>query len=174
MTTHPLIIVCGLPRGGKTTFARLLSAVTGIPHGDTSQIVYEEYALRHGMTVREAMEIPKENIRQELVGIGDQITEWGKSCLVRALWDRGCGIISGVRRVEELAEARVEWPGLYAVWIERKGCERADNTTVWPADCDRVIPNISGFGGLMASAIRLDETIRFLAAAKKIASNGKL
>ena len=126
------IFVCGPPRHGKDTFARYLAEAMGLPWGgpgsavgSTSDAIYARMAELRGVSEGELRALPKEDLRPDLVALGDEMVKDDLAALVKALPDR-VRIVTGVRRAAEF-EA-VPHPKVL-VWMAREGGPRiVDNT----------------------------------------------
>lgn len=120
------IIICGKPRHGKDTFGDYLATCTGLLKGSTSSIVYDALAEELGADVETLLSGDKEELRPKLVAKGNALCAENPTYLVDTLWQRGCRIIVGVRRVAEITATRYPCD---VVWVNRvDGPEVLDNT----------------------------------------------
>jgi len=149
-------LIIGYPQNGKTEIAEIIAEHFGVPHGSTSDVVYEALAasraLRNSSTLKGELAIlratPKQEIRDELVKMGDHLcASGGASCISWHLISKGCRVIDGVRRVEEFWELRHrlvdEGFKPIAWWIQREPepPRVVDNTTVTQSDADAIFLN---------------------------------
>lgn len=116
----PIIAVAGKPRHGKSTTATLLSAITGLPWGDTSSLIYQEVAKDEGVSTAELRKQPKNVIRPKLIAKGDELCSEDPAFLLKHLVNNGVSILSGLRKLPELAALRLHFPTrrVIVVWVE--------------------------------------------------------
>ena len=115
-----VVLIVGQIGHGKSSVRAALSAASGLRGASCSDLIYEKLARKRGVTVASLRQIPKEQLRPELVALGDWLVgvgdaaspagiPWyggyrGYDALVWELFDGGFRIIDGVRRrVEMLA-----------------------------------------------------------------------
>lgn len=110
-----MYLVCGAPRHGKDTFGQYLADALGTKKGAPSDIIYEELAKRRQVSLSELLAVPKEDLRADLVALGDELCSISPTFLVDALRKRGVRVVTGVRRVAEALE--VPQPRKI-IWVE--------------------------------------------------------
>ena len=161
----PVFIVIGPPHHGKTEARKILSELTYLKGASTSELIYRFLALRRNVSLESLQAIPKEELRPALIEAGDfmvgsisaiaeppvnaeieKVLYRIPSALIRTMYLNGYNIIDGVRRKQELAEARTHlyWNGVRSLvlWIDRPGVETLkDNTELTAADADEIVPN---------------------------------
>ena len=150
-----IFIITGLPGHGKTTLAATLADAFDLKMGSTSDPIYQLLASRlagnTGMDLETAERLlrsaDKEILRPTLVRYGNQMVVGDPSALVQMLIAKGCRIIDGVRRKQELNEALkyiVEQGFTPAViWVARRPAppQVHDNTEVCGLDADHTVIN---------------------------------
>lgn len=148
VTPHPVWLIIGLPRHGKTEVGKAMAEVLGCGRGSTSTPVYmalaAEWSANLGIPVLDAfhnlLALPKEQIRPDLVRVGDALCKENPAALSLWLVDNGNYVIDGIRRRSELDYTRkvlaerghkvtVCW-----VWREPPPPTISDNTEVTAAD----------------------------------------
>lgn len=121
-----VFLICGPPRNGKDTFGQMLADVLGAQKAAPSDVIYEEMAERLDTSVKALKRLPKEELRPELVKLGDELTSDYPTYLVERLIRRGARVITGVRRVREALNVEAE---TVLLWIEREGFEIIPDNT---------------------------------------------
>jgi hypothetical protein len=165
----PVFLFLGPPRHGKTTARKIFAELTSLPGASCSDVIYPLLAKHIGITEAELRAKDKNLIRESLVTFGDflcnQRQDLGElhrsgetddevraryfrcpSTLIRTLYLMGIRAIDGVRRRDELAEAKqiFAWMNVPVVtfWVERTGADTLrDNTEVTSGDADIVLLN---------------------------------
>tara|TARA_R110000803_G_scaffold106150_3_gene174285 strand:+ start:1761 stop:2258 length:498 start_codon:yes stop_codon:yes gene_type:complete len=117
MNDKTIYIICGYARVGKDTFAQHLADALDTKMGTTSDIIYETMSVRRGVSVDELKAIWKEDLRDDLVEMGDALCNIAPDYLAQALINRGVRVISGVRR---LSEAQAIREPKKIIWMERR------------------------------------------------------
>jgi len=118
MDKDSVFVICGPPRHGKDTFGEFLSKAMGVPTFSTSSVLYEVMAERLDTTVKSLHRLDKEDIREDLVALGNELCDEDPGYLVNRAISEGFQIITGVRRVKEWKAT--DFPA-HLVWIERIG-----------------------------------------------------
>lgn len=113
-----LYLVGGLPRHGKSTLASCLSVYTGLPWGDTSQVIYDALAEELGTTRAELQARDKSTVRQQLIDLGDRLVAQDPAYLVRRLVQSGIRIVAGVRAPEQILAVEAELGPVLTMWVE--------------------------------------------------------
>jgi hypothetical protein len=165
----PVFLFLGPPRHGKTTARKILSELIQLPGASCSDVIYPLLAKHIGITEAELRAKDKNLIRESLVTFGDflcnQRQDLGElhrsgetedevraryfrcpSTLIRTLYLMGFRVIDGVRRRDELLEAKqiFTWMNVPVMtfWVHRPGVESpSDNTEVTSGDADLVLAN---------------------------------
>ena len=161
----PVFIVIGPPGHGKSAARKILAELTFLRGDSCSTIIYAFLAHRRKVTKESLYEIPKEQLRPDLIEAGnflvgaidtiaappedpeiDRIVYRIPSALIRTLYMSGVNIIDGVRRKSELVHAidHLTWNGVRSVviWIERPGADLIkDNTDLTSADATDIVMN---------------------------------
>ena len=143
LRTGGCILIAGLPKHGKTYVAEMLSSLITLDgdkvrFSNTSDLIYEEAEDRYGKTFRDK---PKEQIRETLCNIGDELCEKDPAAILKELFSRGSRVIAGVRKVDELRSFILSVP-TFVIWVDRPGYERIeDNTNLTKEYCDIVVSN---------------------------------
>ena len=165
----PVFLFLGPPRHGKTTARKIFAELTSLTGASCSDVIYPLLAKHIGITEAELRAKDKNLIRESLVTFGDflcnQRQDLGElhrsgetddevraryfrcpSTLIRTLYLMGIRAIDGVRRRDELAEAKqiFAWMNVPVVtfWVERTGADTpSDNTEVTSGDADIVLLN---------------------------------
>jgi hypothetical protein len=169
-TGNPAVFLfLGPPRHGKTTARKIFAELTSLTGASCSDVIYPLLAKHIGITEAELRAKDKNLIRESLVTFGDflcnQRQDLGElhrsgetddevraryfrcpSTLIRTLYLMGIRAIDGVRRRDELAEAKqiFAWMNVPVVtfWVERTGADTpSDNTEVTSGDADIVLLN---------------------------------
>lgn len=169
-TGNPAVFLfLGPPRHGKTTARKIFSELTNTPGASCSDVIYPLLAKHLGITEAELRAKDKDAIRGSLVTFGDflcnQRQDLGDlhrsgetddevraryfrcpSTLIRSLLLVGVRAIDGVRRRDELLEAKqiLAWFNIPVVtfWVERPGVASPDdNTEVSSKDADIILAN---------------------------------
>lgn len=136
-----VLLIAGLPKSGKTFVGEFLARSCGVRYANTSDVIYEEAARRHGGWV---MQAPKEVIRPILIEVGDDLCAGNPAELLERLVRNGNRILCGLRKPLELRTFKTNNPGLEvkSLWIQNSGIiSPPDNTLLAAADCDMVIEN---------------------------------
>lgn len=137
-----IFIVVGRPRHGKNTFAEHLSSVTGQKVGDCSNIIYDELAVKLDIPVEKLLQLPKEEIRPQLIDLGNKLIAKDPCYFGRKLINNGHHIICGVRRLCELSCIRKEHMHTCVIWVQNDNAPIVeDNTEITKEDSDIVIFN---------------------------------
>ena len=168
---NPLVIfIIGPAEHGKTTSRKIVCDKLKLRGASCSDVVYSTLAERDGIPLKDLYAKPKEEIRPQLIALGDWMTGgtellelpppkddkldkemkeqfWRMpSALVRVLFHHGVRVIDGVRRPLELDNSRsvLQWFNIhtFVIWIEdpRKPHVK-DNTTITKEHADAVILN---------------------------------
>lgn len=114
LTTHPVYLIIGLPRHGKTEVGKAIADVLKCGRGSTSTAVYwglaYEWSHTLGIDVLTAftqlVATPKEQLRPDLVRVGNAMCEKNPAALSLWLVDNGNYVIDGIRRRSELDYTR--------------------------------------------------------------------
>lgn len=164
--TPPVILVCGPAGHGKTTAREILCKLTALKGGSCSDVIFSYLALLRGTTVEELRKLDKEELRPELVKVGNWLCgdigdlEEAKSpdapkasdiyrvpsTLIRTLYHNNRNVIDGVRRTLELKHAveHLEWNGIRVLSIfitNPNGPAIPDNTEDLSSLCDEQVVN---------------------------------
>jgi len=142
---RPLFVICGKARAGKTTIAEHFTAMVQkrgaeFTYGETSGVIVGLVAGELGVSV-ECVLADKELHRPRMIEIGNAMCGKDPAALARALFSVGHSVITGVRRLEELARIRQDFPGVLALWVERDVPLIPDNREIEPEHCDALIDN---------------------------------
>ena len=145
------IAVIGLPQHGKSTFARMLSELSGKPNGATSRVILDFLSridgIDYGTDWHTSVHPGLHSVfRERLVKAGDALCAIKPSILAEALINQGCGIVEGIRRKAELDATRLQFGResrfMLVVWVDRPDHGLiTDNTTVTKDDANVVITN---------------------------------
>lgn len=146
----PVFIIVGKPHAGKSTVRNTISVLTELKGGSCSDVIYHFLAKARNTTVEELKKLPKEELRADLIKLGDELCGIGPlkvlesvehaddiyrgpSALVRMLFLSRYRVIDGVRRRLELQNARehIEWLGIRVIvfHVERPGYESPKDNT---------------------------------------------
>lgn len=144
--TETIYIVMGRPKVGKSTTSGILARLLNKKWGDTSDIIYKVLADRRGTTVDVLRRIPKEELRPDLIVVGNELCNHSPLALSYALVQNGCNIICGVRRKSELTilvnKLKLDGFNVVTVWVDRDQAPTTeDNTEVTKNDCGVRINN---------------------------------
>jgi dephospho-CoA kinase len=148
-----LIVVIGKARTGKTTFANHLAEGLGVKAAGTSDVVYEAMAKARNCTVEDLNNIPKEELRPQLITFADFLCSLYPSVLSEGLIRQGVVIIEGIRRVEELIELSMNHLVTHVYYMERDAAID-DNFSIEKAESDHIIENNGSLEDLKKTAIR--------------------
>jgi hypothetical protein len=139
--TDRLILVCGSVQSGKSTARKLLSQYLERKGGSCSDVIYAILARRKGITVDQLRTLPKEEVRPELIALGNAMCAADPLYLIGNLVWSGCSIIDGVRRKEEF-KAAVHRFSPVTIWVENPNSPQlADNNEIVAGMCMHKINN---------------------------------
>jgi hypothetical protein len=143
----------GKPRVGKSTVATILGDLLQLKWGDTSDVIYKTIATRKGTTVDKLKEIPKEELRPELIEVGNYLCDQSPIALSYGLIKGGTSIVCGIRRKKEFNCLLTKLEALQVpyttIFVKNKNVpDIKDNLEVTEDDCSIVINNDSGLSDL--------------------------
>ena len=137
-----VIFLAGRPHSGKTTVRKLLCEYLELRGGSCSDVIYYNLASMRQTSVEELRKLPKEQLRPELISVGDSCTAQNPTFLVDALFAEGYRVIDGIRRKRELDAVKEKYPNGLFVWVSRPGGpEVADNTELGEKDFQTTLLN---------------------------------
>lgn len=178
MPQPPVIFFIGPVGNGKSEARKIACEITGLDGASCSDVIDAFIAARRKIDVAEWRKLPKEERRPVQIAAGDFLTGKGRmeelpvdstidkeffripSGLIRVLFHHGTRVIDGVRRRQELGEARahLEWLGIRSVviWVERPGAPVIpDNTELTRDDADEHIVNDGNLAALHACVLEV-------------------
>jgi hypothetical protein len=176
------------PQQGKSTVRNEVCRLTGLRGGSCSDVIYHFMAHLKSTSVEELRKLPKEQVRPQLIKLGDWLCGIGPleelsalrseeekvvpleerdlyrgpSALIRTLFFNGVHVIDGVRRRLEIAHARerLEWMGLRVVHLHvvNPRVTMKDNTEELKDLADAVISNDGTIPELNARVLQTLQT----------------
>lgn len=142
-----VILVMGRPKAGKSTASQIIAEQQRLNWADTSDTIYKVLAARRGVTVEYLKSLPKEQIRPDLIALGNSLCEQSALALAWPLIEEGNQIVCGIRRRSEELNPLLRHLALlgvhtFKIWIDNPNAPKVeDNTTVTADDCDTIIDN---------------------------------
>lgn len=142
LTPSIRVVMIGCKQSGKSTAAAAIGAAyCNVKVVDTSNAIYSLLASRKGVTEEALRQLPKENLREDLIQLGDELTDQHPLALIEDSVLAGEFVIAGIRKIPQLKAAREL--GSLVLWIERDGHDPdgIDNLELSARDADAVVYN---------------------------------